>query len=189
LNKRIKNIPPVKRKSGRRPFIPTDEQRRTIERLAAMRVPWDEMRLLIASEYTGRPIAKTSFSRIFKKELEAARTQLKELVARKFLKALEDGAPWAIRLSLRNVYSWAMEGSQPLQLAEDNSLLVSGLNVRFVLPDKRPEEPAPPIDVSPSGPPDYSRPALPAPSYERVKGPNGAVWRLEDDESGKGWMR
>jgi hypothetical protein len=189
LTKRIKNIPPVKRKSGRRPFIPTDEQRRTIERLAAMRVPWDEMRLLIASEYIGRPIAKTSFSRIFKKELEAARTQLKELVARKFLAALEDGAPWAIRLSLRNVYSWAMEGSQPLQLAEDNSLLVSGLNVRFVLPDKRPEEPAPIVDVTPSPyanqPADLSRPAL-SPPPQRVRTATGALWEEPDSKS---WMK
>jgi transposase-like protein len=47
---------------------------------------------------------------------------------------------------------------------------LEGLRIEFVIPGRK-EEP-PPIDVTPKGPPDYSKPALPLPP-ERRRGPLG----------------
>ena len=58
--------------------------------------------------------------------------------------------------------------------------------IRFCLPEPR-REPgtAPPVDVTPSGPPDYSLPALPKPPA-RARTPFGALWEEPDP---KGWMK
>jgi hypothetical protein len=58
------------------------------------------------------------------------------------------------------------------------------LQINFVVPSRKQEPP--PVDVTPQGPPDYSRPALPPPP-ERKRGPLG--W-LEEKPPGKAdWMK
>lgn len=189
MNKRIKNIPPVKNKGGYPKFIPSDEQRRTVTQLTALKVSWDEQRLAIINPVSNKPLCKKHFSKIFAEELKAGRTMLKDVVAKKYFQALNAGEAWAIKLGLRNVHGWISEGSQPLP-ADDNdvAMVVQNIGVRFILPPKR-EDVAPPIDVSPSPyegqPADLSRPAL-SPPPQRVRTATGAIWEEPDSKS---WMK
>ena len=149
MNKRIKNIPPVKNKGGYPKFIPSDDQRRTVTQLTALKVSWDEQRLAIINPVSNKPLCKKHFSKIFAEELKAGRTMLKDVVAKKYFQALNAGESWAIKLGLRNVHGWISEGSQPLPVNDnDVAMVVQNIGVRFILPDKRPEEPAPIVDVT-----------------------------------------
>jgi hypothetical protein len=121
LNKRIKNIPPVKNKGGYPKFIPSGEQRRTVTQLTALKVSWDEQRLAIINPVSNKPLCKKHFSKIFAEELKAGRTMLKDVVAKKYFQALNAGEAWAIKLGLRNVHGWISEGSQPLPVATATS--------------------------------------------------------------------
>ena len=139
MNKRIKNIPPVKNKGGYPKFIPSDEQRRTVTQLTALKVSWDEQRLAIINPVSNKPLCKKHFSKIFAEELKAGRTMLKDVVAKKYFQALNAGEAWAIKLGLRNVHGWISEGSQPLPVDDnDVAMVVQNIGVRFILPPKRP---------------------------------------------------
>ena len=83
----------------------------------------------------------------------------------------------------------AQSGTQPLQLDEDDSLMVRA-NVRFVLPRQAAEEPAPPpIDVTPSRMKASRR--ISAGQHcrappQRVRTATGAIWEEPDSKS---WMK
>ena len=89
---------------------------------------------------------------------------------------------------MRNKYNWVIEGSAPpppevLGIGESDRLI----QVQFVMPTaKKPEDqPPPPIDVTPQGPPDYSRPAL-EPPRPRERTPFGAVF---EQPKGTDWVK
>src|SRR5215813_10196840 len=56
-------------KRGHPAFVPTDAQRQLVAKLIAMRMQWDEIRLLIINPRTGDPITKSTLNRHFKREL------------------------------------------------------------------------------------------------------------------------
>jgi hypothetical protein len=147
-----------------------------VEQLSGLRVTWDEMRQIIHNPHTGRPIAKTSFARIFARELAEGRIRLKNLIGRRFYEALAAGEAWAVRAGLRNQYNWIFEGQQtaPLLEEEERAAMPKTINVQFCLPNGKSQS-LPAIDVTPTPPtakPDYTRPALPAPP-ERRRHPMG----------------
>jgi hypothetical protein len=149
---------------GYPPFKPTAAERKMVAQLAGLRVSWDEIRKLVINKRTGRPICKTSFSRIFAQELEQARAKLKALVSSGFHAALQAGEPWALRLAMKNIYHWSLENNTALPIpdGEDRQRTIS---VVFCPPEPSAKPQA--IDVTPQPQPDYSRPALPAPPERR----------------------
>lgn len=176
----------IKKKAGRRAYEPTAAERRMVMQLSGMKVTYEQLRTIIISPYSNKPIAKRHFARIFARELAEGRIRLKQLITNKFYEALEAGAPWAIRLGLRNNLGWSFEGSQPLEIADNVETIVQNIGVRFVLPPPKNEEP---IDVTPSPyegqPADLSRPALPPPP-KRQRIVTGALW---EEPSPGGWMK
>lgn len=171
-------------------FRPTPEQRHLVATLCGLKCSWEELRLLVLHQDTGLPVTKNTLHKHFKRELAEGSARVKALIGQKYVEAVQRGESWAIRLGLRNRYNWAFEGSQPLMPSDgDVALEVRDIGVRFILPPKREEQTPPPIDVTPQGPADYSRPALPAPNTKNVDTPFGE-WRLQDDgPNPKGWMR
>jgi hypothetical protein len=145
------------------PFVATSEQRQMVAQLAGLKVSWEELRKLIVNPRTNRPIAKSSFSRIFAQELEQARGKLKELVASGFYRALANGEAWALRLALKNVFHWSLENNTAMPAMDVEDQQQKKIEVVFCTPDPKPLPPPQPVDVTPEAKPDYSRPALPAP--------------------------
>jgi hypothetical protein len=166
-------------------FRPTPEQRHLVATLAGLKCTWEELRLLVLHQDTGLPVTKTTLHKHFKRELSEGGARVKALIGQKYVEAVQRGESWALRLGMRNRYHWVFEASQALPVDDDVALTVKDINVRFVLPPPRTEEPAPPIDVTPSGPADYSLKALPKPP-QRVRTALGALWEEPED---KGWMR
>jgi hypothetical protein len=88
----------------------------------------------------------------FKEEIETGHAALKELIARKYMEALNAGEVWAVRLGLKNRFGWVSADSSatPPELRADKDGIA--INVSFVAPpQKQLPEPVgpPPIDVTP----------------------------------------
>jgi hypothetical protein len=178
------------RNGGHHPFKPTDAQRQLVAKLIAMKMQWDEIRLLVINPRTSEPITKATLGKYFKRELAAGSAMLKELVTAKYYEALERGESWAIRTGLKNRLGWHIGFDGVAPAAEMLAAPDQNIQVTFVVPSRKPE----PIDVSPpaaSGPPDYSLPAL-APPPERRRGPLGWLEERPKDSpgggTGTGWM-
>jgi hypothetical protein len=154
---------------GYPPFKPTAAERKMVAQLAGLRVSWEEIRKLIINKRTGRPICKTSFARIFAKELEQARAKLKALIGRGFYTALQAGEPWALRLAFKNVYGWSLE-NHATALLDGEDRPQRTIQVVFCSPEPSAKPQA--IDITPESLPDYSKPALPPPR-SRVRTPFG----------------
>jgi hypothetical protein len=151
-----------RRRGGYPPFRPSAAERKMVREMAGLRTSWEEMRKLVINPITGRPICKTSFARIFAQELEQARAKLKQLVGRGFYLALQSGQPWALRLAMKNVFHWSLEGHlMPVLDGEDQQQ--RRIEVVFCTPDPAPLQTPQPLDVAPQPQPDYSKPALPPP--------------------------
>jgi hypothetical protein len=78
--------------------------------MAGLRMSADEIFAVIGSgrngEDTGKPISKATLYRHFKNELANGRAMLKARVAGKFYAALDEDAPWAIQMAMRNQFGW-----------------------------------------------------------------------------------
>jgi hypothetical protein len=176
-------------KVGHPRFEPTDVQRAIVTVLSGMHVNWDEIRKLIVNPETQRPIPKTTLNRRFRHELDIGSVTLKELIASKFVAALERNEPWAVKWGLRNRYHWVGEGSAtvPVEVGEPSDM--PNIQVTFVVPERQPE--AALIDATPDtnpyqgAEPDYGRPAIEGPR-PRERTPTGAVY--ERPRGGSDWM-
>jgi hypothetical protein len=174
----------MSRRRSRRYFQPIEEQRRIVAILSGFCVNQDEICKLIPGCDGNKRISKITLHRHFKAELETGNVTLKELIARKFVDALEAGEGWAIRLGLKNKMKWAIGDNATLP----PEMLFEGtgepeMRINFVLPSRKEEPPV--VDVSPQPEPDYSRPALPPPRERKVDTPFG-TWRTSDPN---GWMK
>jgi hypothetical protein len=134
-----------------------------------MKMTHPEIRSLIRNPHTGVPISHSLFERTFKAELREGYANLKGKIATQYAKDLENGKEYAVRLGLRNRFSWVNEGQNtPPHLLIAAATDVEDIQIRFVNgPGNRK-----PIDVTPSTPPsspyagqapDYGKPAIEAP--------------------------
>jgi hypothetical protein len=161
---------PKRRGGGYPPFRPTRIQRQLVVEMAGLKCSWEEMRRLIVNNKTGRGIAKTTFSRVFARELEMARAKLKAVIASGFHAALQRQEPWALRLSLKNCYGWSLEGAPPAPVLDDEGQQRRTFELKFLVPDPpAPKQIEPPkvIDAEPQSPPYRPQSALPAPPERR----------------------
>src|SRR5262245_28990346 len=179
------------KRKGHPPFKPTEDQRALVKLLSGLKVNQDQIRLLLLNQYSNKPISKVTLHRHFKAELETGNVALKELIARKFVDALEAGESWATRLGLKNKYRWSIadNGALPAELLSEGNSEPSEMRITFVMPSRREPEP---LDLTPTpspyanAEPDLSRPAL-EPPRPRQSTPFGAVW--EKPAKGTDWMR
>jgi hypothetical protein len=193
-----------RRNPGTPKFVPTDEQRRLVAILSGFCVNQDEICKLIPGCNGNKRISKITLHRHFKAELETGNIALKELIARKFVDALEES--WAIRLGLKNKMKWSItdHGALPPETLEGDG--TPEIQITFVTPSAKQ---APIVDAEPSAypsdaKPDSDRPALEPPrprqrtdfgiieqprSYEtqmpRAEQPP-SIW---DRGSKNGWMK
>jgi hypothetical protein len=63
-------ISPLNKKVGRPRFVPTDEQRKIVEKAAGFGLPQDKICQLIISKRTGKPIDKKTLAEAFRAELD-----------------------------------------------------------------------------------------------------------------------
>jgi hypothetical protein len=173
--------PPAKKRNHRRPggkpghppFVPTPEQRHVVSMLVALRVNHDEIRKLILNPRRGnKPVTKHTLHRHFRRELDVGSVALKELIASKYFEALEAGEAWAVRLGMRNKYNWVIEGSTPPSAEVLGNGGQPTIQIEFVSPSRKPEEPKPPIDVTPQPEPNYNLPAIGCSKMAPVPVPN-----------------
>ena len=158
--------------------------------MSGFNVNQDEICKLIPGCNGNKRISKITLHRHFKTELQTGNIALKELIARKFVDALEAGESWAIRLGLKNKMKWSIGDNTalpPEMLNEGDG--TPEMRITFVVPSRKEKPPVPPIIDAAAYPsdarPDYDRPALPKPP-ERQRTPFGAVW--EKPPKGTDWM-
>jgi hypothetical protein len=137
-------------------FVPTHTERRFVQAMAGLRMSADEICAVIGSgrngEDTGKPISKATLYRHFRNELANGRAMLKGRVAGKFYAALDDDAPWAIQMAMRNQFGWdnGRSGFQISLLDEGgDGTEAPAVSIQFVLPGKQLED-EPIRDVTPS---------------------------------------
>src|SRR5262245_11753270 len=132
----------MSKRRSRRYFRPTEEQRRIVAILSGFCVNQDEICKLIPGCDGNKRISKVTLHRHFKTELETGNATLKELIARKFVEALEAGEAWAIRLGLKNKHRWAIGDSSVLpELIEGNG--PDEMRITFAAPSRQDD---PPVD-------------------------------------------
>jgi hypothetical protein len=172
-----------------RDFKPSQAQKDLVAKLVAMKMQWDEIRLLVINPRTQEPITKMTLRKHFARELAAGSAMLKELVTTKYYEALERGESWAIRTGLKNRMGWAIGFEGAALPTEHAATEAQNIQVTFVVPGRKPQ---PLIDASPNAnpyqgqQPDLSRPAA-APPPERRSGPTGFIEERPKDGS-TGWM-
>jgi hypothetical protein len=156
-------------------FVPTHTERRFVQAMAGLRMSADEICAVIGSgrngEDTGKPISKATLYRHFRNELANGRAMLKGRVAGKFYAALDDDAPWAIQMAMRNQFGWdnGRSGFHVNLLDEGGATGIQGpapkMQIEFVMPSERELEDQPrdvtPPQIKPDERRDYE--AKPAP--------------------------
>ena len=95
-NKKDKeNKEPSKRKVGRPPFVPTDEDRAVVKLLIACGMAQDRVCLRIMGN-DGKPICEATLKRHFSRELLLAKVEVETIVLTQFMAAIQRGERWAI---------------------------------------------------------------------------------------------
>jgi hypothetical protein len=169
-------------------YQPSDEARRFVLAMAGLGMTTDSIRCVIDPR-----MSKTTFYRAFRDELQNGSAHMHALVASKLKQAVENGAPWAIMLSARNLpqFRWDRSGKDGLVLPPGGG--VDGIQISFVSPSK----PAEPVDVTPPSPypadaqPDYTRQAIEPPrqrertAFGIVEQPRSVFDRGSNDD----WMK
>jgi hypothetical protein len=171
--------------------------------LSGMSCSWAEIQSLIINPTTGNPICKDTLSRYFRRELQTGNIQLKRLGIAKYHEALRKGAPYAVRLFMRNKLGWISEGTTPVPIEVTGELKNEGIQIRFIAGPGSQPQPSP-LDVTPAPAPspyegqpaDLSRPAIEAPrerqetkygtyEYPRAEQPPS----IFDRGSPRSWMK
>src|SRR5258707_4337463 len=91
----MENKEPSKRKVGRPPFVPTDEDRAVVKLLVACGMSQDRVRLRIMGN-DGKPICEATLKRHFARELLLAKVEVETTVLTLFMAAIKRGERWAI---------------------------------------------------------------------------------------------
>jgi hypothetical protein len=146
-------------------FRPSAAQRDAVRIMSGVKMSVDEMRKVLLNPRTGLPLTKTAMYRHFRREMDEGPPSLKFLVAEKYMKHLREGREYAVRLGMKNKHGWSTEGAAlPPAFVLDIGQNQEPLKVTFITPSKpESESPAPVIDAVPTGPADYSLPAIEGP--------------------------
>jgi hypothetical protein len=98
---------------GHPPFVPTPTERRFVAAMVGVRMSWREICQVIGAgrggdpdSDSGKPISKSTLFKHFKNELANGRAMLKARIMGKYYNALDDDAPWAIRLGMQIAFGW-----------------------------------------------------------------------------------
>ncbi len=89
------NKEPSKRKVGRPPFVPTDEDRAVVKLLAACGMSQDRICLRVRGN-DGKAISEATLKRHFARELLLAKVEVETIVLTQFMAAIMRGERWAI---------------------------------------------------------------------------------------------
>src|SRR5712671_2630740 len=89
------NKEPSKRKVGRPPFVPTDEDRAVVKLLVACGMSQDRVCLRVRGN-EGKPISEATLKRHFARELLLAKVEVETIVLTQFMAAINRGERWAI---------------------------------------------------------------------------------------------
>jgi hypothetical protein len=145
-NKNKENKEPSKRKVGRPPFVPTDEDRAVVKLLAACGMSQDRICLRIQGN-DGKPICEATLKRHFARELQLAKVEVETIVLTQFMAAINRGERWAI-CKYMDQRMWRPEDggwrARPYEIAVGGAQLAASgggevpplqLIVQFVKPD------------------------------------------------------
>jgi hypothetical protein len=158
------------KKRRRPPFVPTQEQRAFVNRMAGTRMTVADICLVIG-------ISRRTAYKYFSDEIKAGSARFHALVTNELVKAVKRGAPWAIQTALRNLerFRWDRydKGAMPYIANNDDT---SEIKITFHPgPGNKPS----PIDVTPSPyaghAPDYSKPAIEPPPPRQTTA-SGAIY-------------
>jgi hypothetical protein len=181
-------------RGGHPGFVPTHTERRFVQAMAGLRMSADEICAVIGSgrngEDTGKPISKATLYRHFRNELANGRAMLKARVAGKFYAALDNDAPWAIQMAMRNQFGWD-NGRSGFQIALDGDShgTVAPVTLEFVLPSPTLEPPrdvTPPKRIEADVHRDYQPPADPTVLEGHANPPSSGVRLVKPKKHG--WM-
>ena len=140
------NKEPSKRKVGRPPFVPTDEDRAVVKLLIACGMAQDRVCLRVRGN-DGKPISEATLKRHFAHELMLAKVEVETIVLTQFMAAIMRGERWAICKYMdqqmwrpedggwrARPYEVAVRGAQPAA-SSNGDLRPLQLVVQFVKPD------------------------------------------------------
>jgi hypothetical protein len=82
-------------------FVPTKEDRHTVEVLSGCHVRQDDIARVILNPATRRPISVTTLKEAFREELKGGSAQLRNLVFSKFVEKIKNGDWPALQFALR----------------------------------------------------------------------------------------
>jgi hypothetical protein len=178
-------------RKGNPAFKPTAEQRRFVAAMAGMGMRHEDICRVLGSgrKYHRGPMARTTLDKHFRHELDGGMALFRFEITTKLREAVRAGQPWAILAALRNVFRWDRQDGMPLFAHEPQNI-----QIQFCMPDKKPEGPQPPVDVTPQPKPDYNLPAIEAPrprfhteagTYEMPR----TEPSIFQPPNPKGWMR
>jgi hypothetical protein len=186
-------------RKGNPAFRPTEEQRRFVAAMAGMGMRHEDICRVLGSgrKYHRGPMARTTLDRHFRHELDGGIALFRFEITTKLREAVRAGQPWAILAALRNVFRWDRQDGMPLLTHEPQNI-----QIQFCMPDKKPEEPKPPVDVTP---PASTGPVQPLDQVPRIEGPRprfrsaetGVVFEMPRDQppsafdagNPRGWMK
>jgi hypothetical protein len=134
-------------------FVPTQGQRYLVERCTGMRMPWDEIRLLVINERTKKPISKETLQKAFRDELAVGKSKLKDAIYSAYAKQLESGNWWPVKFGLQAFCDIHDDPRHSAAMSVNIGDDVAPIRIAFVLPGKQAEEglePPPMRDVSPT---------------------------------------
>ncbi len=87
------NKEPLKRRVGRPPFVPTDEDRAVVKLLIACGMAQDRVCLRIMGN-DGKPICEATLKRHFSRELLLAKVEVETIVLTQLRAAIQRGERW-----------------------------------------------------------------------------------------------
>ncbi len=91
---------------GPQGFEPNQEQRDLVLAMAGMRMTQDEMAMAIVDPRTRRHIDRATLAKVFPEEIEAGRSQLKGMLADRYVAKVKAGDWPAIQAGLRQYFKW-----------------------------------------------------------------------------------
>jgi hypothetical protein len=100
------SIAPRRKNAGSLEFLPTDEQRSWVEKMAGMRMTQDEICQVIINPETGEHISRPTLAKAFAVELATGRSKLKHKIGLKYHERLDAGDWNAIQAGLRHMFKW-----------------------------------------------------------------------------------
>jgi hypothetical protein len=125
-------------------FEPTEQQRLFVAAMAGVRMTQGEIALLVLNPRTNKPIDAVTLRKAFAYELEAGVSELKSIIATRFIEKVKAGESWAVQYGLKAINKISDSAAALTVMAPsgnvDGGPVIGGLQIEFVTPKRRDDD-------------------------------------------------